>query len=91
MPPSETRTNLRSSELAMDLAIDVLPTPGGPTKQRIGPFTAGFSLRTARYSMTRSFALSSPVCSSSRTRLVRARSMTSSVRLFQGSATSQSR
>ena len=30
MPPSDTRTNLRSSEFAIDLASDVLPTPGGP-------------------------------------------------------------
>ncbi len=41
-------------------ASDVLPTPGGPTKQRIGPFIVGFSLRTARYSRMRSFAFSRP-------------------------------
>jgi len=27
---------------------DVLPTPGGPTKQRIGPFMSGFKRRTLR-------------------------------------------
>ena len=43
MPPSDTRTNLRSSEFAIDLASDVLPTPGGPAKQRIGPFMVGLS------------------------------------------------
>jgi len=37
--PSDTRTNLRSSAVAMDLASDVLPTPGGPAKHRMGPFT----------------------------------------------------
>ena len=29
MPPSDTRTNLRPSELAIDFASEVLPTPGG--------------------------------------------------------------
>ena len=38
MPPSDTRTNLRSNECAIDFASEVLPTPGGPTKQRMGPF-----------------------------------------------------
>ena len=37
-PPSATRTYSRPSERAIDLAIDVLPTPGGPTNSRIGPF-----------------------------------------------------
>ena len=44
MPPSETRTNLRPSELAIDFASDVLPTPGGPRKQRIGPLHVGIQL-----------------------------------------------
>ena len=35
-PPSEIRTNLRPSARAMDWPRLVLPTPGGPTKQRIG-------------------------------------------------------
>ena len=71
MPPSDTRTNLRPSELAIDFASDVLPTPGGPRKQRIGPFTSGFSLRTARYSSTRSLTFSRPEWSASSTSLVR--------------------
>ena len=91
MPPSEIRTNLRSSDVAIDFASDVLPTPGGPTKQRIGPFTSGFSLRTARYSRMRSFAFTRSEWSASRMSFVRLRSMTSSVRLAHGSATSQSR
>ena len=49
---------------AMPLTMLVLPTPGGPTKHRIGPFMApswvfiSFILRTARYSITRSFTFS---------------------------------
>ena len=71
MPPSETRTNLRPIELAIDWASEVLPTPGGPRKQRIGPFTSGLSLRTARYSRTRSLTFSRPEWSASSTSLVR--------------------
>ena len=37
-PPSEMRTNLRFIDRAIDWPSEVLPTPGGPTKQRIGPF-----------------------------------------------------
>ena len=39
---------------------DVLPTPGGPMRQRIGPFLSCFSLRTARYSRMRFFTFSRP-------------------------------
>ena len=41
MPPSDTRTNFRSSEVATDLANDVLPTPGGPTKHKYRPLHVG--------------------------------------------------
>ena len=75
----------------MDFASDVLPTPGGPTKHRMGPLTSGFSFRTARYSTIRSFAFSRPEWSASSTALVSARSIFSSLRLFQGNATNQSR
>ena len=34
------RTNLRFIARAIDWPSEVLPTPGGPTKQRIGPFIA---------------------------------------------------
>src|SRR3982751_5742785 len=91
MPPSDTRTNLRPSDSAIDRASDVLPTPGGPTKHRIGPLRFGFSLRTARYSRMRSFAFSRPEWSASSVAFVLGRSITSSVRLVHGSATSQSR
>jgi hypothetical protein len=90
MPPSDTRTNLRPIEFAMDLASEVLPTPGGPRKHRIGPFTSGFSFLTARYSRTRSFTFSRPEWSASSTCFVCFRSIESSVRFDQGSATSQS-
>ena len=36
-PPSEMRTYSRPIARAIDLATEVLPTPGGPTKSRIGP------------------------------------------------------
>jgi hypothetical protein len=47
-------------EVAMEWPSEVLPTPGGPTMQRIGPFMSLFSLRTARYSMIRFFTFSRP-------------------------------
>ena len=39
------RTNLRPSARATDWPSDVLPTPGGPTKQRIWPETLLRQLR----------------------------------------------
>ena len=33
------RTKLRPVALAIDLPSEVLPTPGGPTRHRIGPFS----------------------------------------------------
>ena len=33
------RTKLRPVARAIDLPSEVLPTPGGPTRHRIGPFT----------------------------------------------------
>ena len=57
-PPTEMRVNLRPSVRAIDFPSDVLPTPGGPTKQRIGPASSRFSFETARYSMMRSFTFS---------------------------------
>ena len=35
-PPRLTRSNFLSRHAAIDLAIDVLPVPGGPTSSRIG-------------------------------------------------------
>ena len=91
MPPERHAHELAAGNSAIDLASDVLPTPGGPRK-RIGSFTSGFSLRTARYSSTRSFTFSRPEWSASSTSCdPHLRSIASSVRLAQGSAMIQSR
>ena len=55
---AHARTNFRPSASAMDWPRLVLPTPGGPRKQRIGPRPFGLSLRTARYSISRRFTFS---------------------------------
>ncbi len=57
-PPTEIRTNSRPSVRAIDCPSEVLPTPGGPTKQRIEPETSFFSFATASDSMIRSLTLS---------------------------------
>ncbi len=45
---------------AMDWPMDVLPTPGGPTKQRIEPEMLPFMMPTDRNSRMRSLTSSSP-------------------------------
>ena len=45
---------------AIERPSEVLPTPGGPTRHRIGPFLFGASLRTARYSTMRFLTFSRP-------------------------------
>ncbi len=59
-PPSERRTNFLPVARAMLRASDVFPTPGGPTKHRMGPFSFCTSAWTARYSRMRSLAFFSP-------------------------------
>ena len=69
-PPGVGKTSLAQSiaratgrrfvQRAIDLASDVLPTPGGPTKQRMGPLGLVTSCRTARNSTIRSLTFSSP-------------------------------
>ena len=54
------RTKLRPSARATDLAREVFPTPGGPVRQRIGPFNFPLSEATAKYSTIRSLTFSSP-------------------------------
>ena len=44
-PPTDIRTNLRPSARAIDWPSEVLPTPGGPTKQRIWPEISFAQLR----------------------------------------------
>ena len=90
-PPTEMRENLRPSARAIEWPSDVLPTPGGPTKQRIGPVRSFFSFETARYSMIRSFTFSRSKWSSSRIWRACSRSRSSSVNSLQGSVRIQSR
>ncbi len=59
-PPSDRRTNLRFIARAIDLASDVLPTPGGPANVRIVAFGFFTSTRTARNSRIRSLIFSRP-------------------------------
>ena len=59
-PPKDARTNLRFIALAIDEANDVLPTPGGPTKQRMEPLFLPVNLRTAKNSKIRFLTFSKP-------------------------------
>ena len=59
-PPSDTRTYLRPVASAIDRAIDVLPTPGGPTRQMIWPVARSESFRTASVSRKRSLTFCMP-------------------------------
>ena len=47
-------------KMAMDMPSEVLPTPGGPTKQRIDPLGFFTNWRTARNSRMRSLIFSRP-------------------------------
>ena len=57
-PPREMRWNSLPRVRATERPTLVLPTPGGPTKHRMGPLRLLFSCRTARYSRTRLFNFS---------------------------------
>ncbi|MPM63128.1 hypothetical protein SDC9_110008 [bioreactor metagenome] len=59
-PPRDILTYFLLSAFAIDLAIDVLPTPGGPTKQRIVEFVSSVFILTARYSVIRSLTFFRP-------------------------------
>jgi len=48
MPPTEKRKKRRPRASAIDLPIEVLPTPGGPTSRMIEPATSPFIIPTAR-------------------------------------------
>ena len=52
--------NLRFIALAIEVAKEVLPTPGGPTKQRIEPLFLPVNLRTAKNSKIRFLTFSRP-------------------------------
>ena len=47
------RWNCLPRAVAIERPREVLPTPGGPTKQRMGPFRERVSARTAMYSRMR--------------------------------------
>ena len=49
-PPRDTLVNYFPSDLAMDLAIDVFPTPGGPCRHIIFPLEFPFLNLTAKNS-----------------------------------------
>ena len=65
-PPREMRASFRFMALAMDMAMEVLPTPGGPTRQMICPFNWGASCCTATNSRMRSLTFSRPKWSASK-------------------------
>ena len=90
-PPREIRESFRLVALATDMAMEVLPTPGGPTRQSTCPFSSGASCLTARNSRIRSFTFSSPKWSPSSTFRAAATSTRSLVFLFQGSSRHTSR
>mmetsp|Transcript_47263 Transcript_47263/g.120581 ORF Transcript_47263/g.120581 Transcript_47263/m.120581 type:complete len:207 (-) Transcript_47263:1086-1706(-) len=74
-PPSARRASGRPSTAAIASARLVLPTPGGPMKQRMGPGTASLPTRrpTATYSRMRCFTLLSPSCPASSARFTDSR------------------
>jgi len=47
-PPTEIRINFLLIAFAIDSAIDVFPTPGGPSNKMILPFKLPLSLATAK-------------------------------------------
>ena len=59
-PPRLILTKFLFIASAIDLASDVFPTPGGPTKHKIGPLTSSDRVLTARNSKILSFGFSSP-------------------------------
>jgi len=75
----------------MLLPRDVFPTPGGPTRQRIGPRISWTRESTATWSRIRSFTSSKPKWAASRTVAARRTSMLSRERALQGRDTIQSR
>ena len=60
VPPRLIRTYFFPRARATDLAMEVLPVPGGPTRQRIGLVPFFVRARTARNSSTRSLTFSRP-------------------------------
>ena len=65
-PPRLRRASFRLRAWATEMATEVFPTPGGPTRQMICPLASGFICRTAMNSRIRSFTFSRPKWSRSR-------------------------
>ena len=84
------RTNLRLVERATLWPSEVLPTPGGPTRHRIGPRSFFTRCCTARYSTMRSLTFSKPKWSASSTFSAALMSRCTLLRFFHGDLTSQS-
>lgn len=84
MPPRDTLVNYLPKALAIDLAIDVLPTPGGPCRQIMLPFEFPFLNFTAKNSRILSLTYFSPVWSSLSIFSARLMSLISSDDSFHG-------
>ena len=61
MPPKDTLVNYLPRDLAIDLAMEVFPTPGGPWRQMMLPLELPFLNLTARNSMILSLTSLTPV------------------------------
>ena len=85
-PPSEIRPNLRPKAVATERPSEVLPTPGGPYKHKIGDFKSPLSLITAKCSKIRSLTSSKPKWSSSNCLRAHSKSRLSLVTSFHGSS-----
>ena len=59
-PPNEIRTYSLPKASATDFPIEVLPTPGGPYKHKIGDFISFLNFKTAKCSMIRFLTSSKP-------------------------------
>ncbi len=70
---------------------EVFPTPGGPTRQRMGPWRSPTRERTAMWSRIRSLTSSRPKWASFRIRVAWATSRLSSLFFIQGRPRIQSR
>ena len=90
MPPSDIETNFLPAARAIERTMDVLPTPGGPTKHSTGDLRLPVSLYTARYSSMRSFTFSSPKWSSLSTFLASASDSVSVVDFAHGKSSTRS-
>ncbi|OQC48611.1 MAG: hypothetical protein BWX58_01114 [Deltaproteobacteria bacterium ADurb.Bin026] len=89
-PPSDILTNFLPIALAIDFPSEVFPTPGGPTKQIMGPLISPFNFMTLKNSSILSLTFSRSKWSSSRTFFAIFISILSFVDILHGSSTSHS-